>query len=235
MIPDVAILAGGLATRLGDIAKAIPKSLLEIAGRPFLFHQFDLLEKEGVRKVVICAGHLAGRISEAVSAGRPWSFDVGFSIDGPALLGTGGAIIQALDKLSDPFFVIYGDSYLPVSLFAAADAFPPEALSLMAVFKNDGRFDKSNVYFESGRILVYNKKKPTTAMRHIDYGLNIFRKAAFDEAPRKEAFDLSDLQTQLARRGKLAGWESAERFCEIGSKAGLEELRKMLSKCPEAR
>src|ERR1700691_1134860 len=105
----VAILSGGLATRLRPKTDRIPKSLLSIAGRPFIFHQLDLLKNQGVTRVVLCVGHFGDQIRAAVGDGRSLGLAISYSFDGTELLGTGGALKQALPFLGDNFFALNGD------------------------------------------------------------------------------------------------------------------------------
>ncbi len=221
----VAILAGGLATRLKPITEKIPKLLVEVAGEPFFTHQLRLLKKSGLTRVVVCVGHLGEQIVARYGDGAREGLRIEYAFDGPKLLGTGGALIAARPKLGDTFYVLYGDSYLPIDYRAVGTAFARSGkLGLMTVFRNEGRYDASNVWFEHGAIEVYDKKKPRPEMRHIDYGLGVFRAAAFDGFPRDAAVDLADVQQSLVARGELAGFEVAQRFYEIGSPSGLAEL-----------
>lgn len=226
-MPTVAILAGGLATRLGDIAHRTPKSLIEVAGRPFLHHQLDLLRASQITSVVVCAGHLGDVIKSAVPDGSNWGIDLTYSFDGPNPLGTGGAIKRALPLLGDVFFILYGDSYLPIDLRPLPPMLPPDREGLMTVFRNEGRWDTSNVLFENGVVQIYDKRHPVPEMRHIDYGISLMRASAFTGST-ESAFDLSELLIQLVRRQRLAGCEVSQRFFEIGSPAGLGELRALL-------
>ncbi len=221
----VAILVGGLATRLGPVTAQTPKLLVEVAGEPFFSHQLRLLQKSGLTRIVLCVGHLGEMIVEKYGDGSAWGVQLDYSFDGEKLLGTGGALIRALPRLGDAFYVLYGDSYLPIDYQAVGRAFLDSGkLGLMTVFANDGAYDASNVWFEAGRIRHYSKKEKMPQMRHIDYGLGVFRAAAFQDCPRDTVVDLSAVQTDLCRRGELAGREVKQRFYEIGSPAGLNEL-----------
>jgi NDP-sugar pyrophosphorylase family protein len=227
----VAVLAGGLATRLRPITETIPKSLVSVAGRPFIEHQLAQLAREGVRRVVLCLGHLGEMVRDVVGDGARFGLRVDYAFDGPKLLGTGGALRRALPLLGDPFFVLYGDSYLPTPFGPVAEAFFRSGkLGLMTVFRNEGRFDTSNVVFADGRIRTYDKLAKLAGMRHIDYGLELLRPAAFDAFADREAFDLADLLQDLLARDQLAGCEVATRFYEIGSHAGLLELDALLGR-----
>ena len=227
----VALLAGGLATRLRPITEKVPKLLIEVAGEPFFSHQIRLLKKAGLTKIVLCVGYLGEKIVELYGDGSSWGIEIEYSFDGPRLLGTGGALIQALPKLGDAFYVLYGDSYLPINYLAVGDHFQKSGrLGLMTVFENHGRYDVSNVEFADGEIKVYDKKNQTPAMHHIDYGLGLFRAAAFDGFARDAVVDLSSVQQALVARRQLAGYEMPERFYEIGSHEGIQELDALLRK-----
>lgn len=225
----VAILAGGLATRLRPITEKVPKLLVEVAGEPFFSHQLRLLKKNGLTKIVLCVSHLGDMIVGQYGDGAKWGVQIEYSFDGPKLLGTGGALIRALPKLGDAFYVLYGDSYLPIDYQAVGRSFLDSGkLGLMTVFENRGAYDASNVWFEDGRIRLYSKTEKPSQMRHIDYGLGVFRAAAFAGCPHDAVVDLATVQADLCRRGKLAGYEMPERFYEIGSPAGLKELNGLL-------
>jgi NDP-sugar pyrophosphorylase family protein len=229
MMLPVAILAGGMATRLGPISEKIPKSLVEVAGRPFIFHQLDWLRDEGVEKIVMCVGHLGERIVDSVGDGRAFGVSVDYSFDGKRLLGTGGALKRAVMKLGDAFFVLYGDSYLCCSFAQVQAAFEGAGKpALMSLFKNEGRWDTSNVNFSNGRLVRYDKQKPDSEMHHIDYGLSVVRSSVFSAYPADEAFDLAEVFAALLGEGQLAGYEVCERFYEIGSPRGLREAEEFL-------
>ena len=226
----VAILAGGLATRLRPITEKIPKVLLPVAGKPFLAHQLELLRKQGITRAVLCLGHLGEIVEREFGDGRAHGVHIEYAFDGPVLLGTGGALKRALPKLGDIFFVLYGDSYLPIPFAPVADFFERSGKpGLMTVYRNEGKFDTSNVVFADGAIEVYDKTNKRPEMRHIDYGLSMFRREAFDEFPADKPFDLADVMQRLVAHNQLAGFEVKERFYEIGSHAGLSELDALLS------
>jgi len=225
----VAILAGGLATRLRPITEKIPKLLVEVAGEPFFSHQIQLLKAAGLKRFVLCVGFLGEKIVEYYGDGSRWDVSIDYSFDGPKLLGTGGALIQALPKLGDSFYVLYGDSYLPIDYRAVGESFAQSGkLGLMTVYENREQYDASNVWFENGAIKLYDKKAKLPEMHHIDYGLGVFRAAAFSDFPRDAVVDLADVQKSLVARGELVGYEVTQRFYEIGSPAGLAELDRLL-------
>ena len=226
----VAILAGGLATRLRPITETVPKSLLEVNGEPFVAHQLRLLQTNGVRRVVLCVGYLGELIQQTIGNGSSFGLHVDYSVDGPILLGTAGAVKNALPMLGKSFFVMYGDSYLPCHYSEVAQRFEvADALGMMTVFRNEGKWDTSNVEFEGGRILAYSKTERSPRMHYIDYGLGVFSAEAFHGMPDGKSCDLAELYADLLSRRQLAAYEVHERFYEIGSAEGLRETAEFLA------
>jgi len=225
----VAILAGGRATRLGSLAADLPKALISVAGHPFVDHQLALLQRRGLRRVVFCVGHLGEQIVAHVGDGARFGMRVEYAFDGPCLLGTGGALRRAAALLGPLFWVLYGDAYLDFDYGAALERLlgRPEP-ALMTVYHNEGRWDRSNVVYRDGRVACYDKRQPSPDMAYIDYGASLLRASALGRVPPDEAYDLGDLQHELAEAGLLAGYEVEQRFYEVGSVEGLREAEAYL-------
>jgi NDP-sugar pyrophosphorylase family protein len=217
--PPVAILAGGLATRLGELVKKIPKSLVPVAGQPFLTHQLNILAEHGLRDVVLCVGHLGEQIEQLYGDGAKWGVRLRYAYDGTELRGTGGALRRVLPLLGEEFLVLYGDVYLDIDYAAVVEAFRASGKpAMMTVIFNVGGRERSNVWFEDGMVRAYEKRQPNPNLRYIDYGLSAYRAEAL--ANTKEN-DLSEIQKALAADGKLAGFEMTLPYQEIGSHDGL--------------
>ena len=226
---SVAILAGGLATRLRPITEVIPKSLIEVAGEPFICHQLEHLRKQGINSVVLCIGFLGEMIQEVVGNGSRWGMRVSYSPDGPSLLGTGGALRQALPLLGEHFFILYGDSYLPIDFSDVEKSYRASGKKgLMTVLRNQNQWDKSNVEFDAGQIIEYNKAVIRPQMHYIDYGLGLLQGAILQAYPAGQSFDLSKVYNDLSLTGELAGYEVFERFYEIGSHQGIADTQAYL-------
>ncbi len=229
------ILAGGLATRLRPVTEKIPKALIDINGEPFIAHQLRLLHRQGVRNVVMCVGFLGEMLQDYLGDGQQFGIEVHYSFDGDTLLGTAGSIKKASSQLDDNFFVLYGDSYLPCNFVPVQYAFlQQQKPALMTVFNNYGKWDTSNVEFLNGKILKYDKVNRTEQMHHIDYGLGVFNKKAFDDIPENTTYDLALLYQRMLIEQKLSSCEIHDRFYEVGSFAGIEELGYYLTQCSEA-
>lgn len=223
----LALLAGGLGTRVQGISKTVPKALFEVGGRPFIGHQLVLLQRNGIRRVVICTGHLGEQIEAYVGDGRRFGLHVLYSREEEQPLGTAGALKQAAPLLGDLFWVMYGDTYLDVSFREIFDAFRDSpALGVLTVFRNENRFDRSNMVFQDGRIVAYDKRVHRPEMTYIDYGLALLRQAALMPIQTGKPFDLADLYQQLVAQGTMEAFEAYQRFYEIGSPEGLAETQR---------
>lgn len=220
----VAILAGGLATRLRPTTEKIPKAMIKVAGKPFILRQLDHLRDQGITRVVLCVGYLGGKIQDVVGDGLDLGLHVSYSEDGPCLLGTGGALKKAIPLLGTDFFVLYGDSFLPINFYTVQNIYVRvRQKALMTVLKNRNQWDASNVLFSQGQLIEYNKRNPRPEMKHIDYGLGVVSSSLFEQFPVGESLDLADIYENLSLQGKLGGFEVTERFYEIGSPGGLKE------------
>ena len=229
------ILAGGLGTRMWPETKTVPKTLLPIAGTPFATWQLAWLAQSGIDSVVYCVDHLGQLIRDHVGDGSPWGLSVRYVDEGDELRGTAGALRLAHDSgaLDEDFLVLYGDSWLQVDpagvLRSAREHREPV---LMTVFRNDGRWDGSNVVLDGSRVARYAKglTEPPAEMRWIDYGLLAFRRGVIgDRVPADGPQDLAPLCAALAAEGLLAGLEVGQRFYEIGSVAGRDELEALFT------
>ena len=225
------ILAGGRATRLGDAARSTPKALLPVAGRPFLAWQIERLVAGGYRDLLVLTGHLGDSIASFLGDGSGFGVHARTLADGPELLGTAGALRQALDALDEDFLVTYGDSYLPFDYSAPLGDLRahPNALGTMSVFPNAGRWDASNTLVGGELVLRYEKGSTDPSLDHIDYGAIALRRSVVAGIPAGVSWGLDRVQADLALRGALRAYVAPKRFYEIGSPEGLAELDRLLS------
>ena len=227
----VVILTGGLATRLHPLTKIMPKSLLLIAGKPFIEWQLDLLYKQGMKNIYICVGHMGNKINEYFKSKKFPGLNIKIFFDGKNLLGTGGAINKIQEYLPRNFFVLYGDTYLPIDYNDVLTFYKNQkdkSRALMTIYKNNGKFDKSNVIYENNKIIKYSKNFYDKKMQYIEYGLNILSKDLFKTYQRDDIFDLSDLFEKQVKMNMIDGYEVFERFYEIGTPGSLSSSEKYL-------
>ena len=226
---QVAILAGGRAERLGALAQEYPKSMVQIAGKPFLEYQLDFLKKGGIRDIVLCTGHLGEQIENCFGDGSDFGVSIRYSRE-DRHLGTAGALKNAGDLLDDVFFTLYGDSYLFLDFAEAMSVFESRnKLGLMSVYENHNRYKASNTVIEGELVRKYSKRNRTADMVHIEYGINIFRKEVLEMIP-EGYYTLGRLFPRLIRMGELIAYEVRERFYEVGSIRLLREFEEFAKK-----
>ncbi len=223
---QMVILAGGKATRLHPVTKTIPKSMVKIHGKPFLGYQLELLKKNKITDIVLCLGMFSQQIIDYFGDGKDYGASIKYSIEEPDnLLGTAGALKKAENLLNDIFLVMYGDSYLPIDFMRVSKAFQKSKKdSLMTVYKNNNRFDKSNVITDGKTVLSYDKSGKNQSLSHIDYGLLVFKKSVLDIISLNEFKNLDYLITELIDRKQMAAYEVNQRFYEIGTPAGITDF-----------
>jgi D,D-heptose 1,7-bisphosphate phosphatase len=232
------ILAGGKGTRIRLVAGNRPKSLVPVAGKAFIEHQFDLLRESGVRDVLICAGFGAEELAAHVGDGSRFGLSVRLRAEDPdRLLGTGGALVAALPDLASEFMVLYGDSYLPVRYDRIAATFRRSGCpALMTVYPNQGRWDRSNTRARDGRVVFYSKTAGPGEADAIDYGLTFYRREVIDRYRAvPPPLDLQSILQDLIASGGLAAGPVEERFYEIGKPEGWLELDDLLTLKQEHR
>lgn len=229
---QLVILAGGLGTRLGTIASGIPKSLVPVAGRPFVEHQLEMFRLQNLAQILFCTGHLGEMIENHIGDGSRFGVSAAYSREAPdRLLGTGGALVNALPQLAEEFLVVYGDSYLPADFrafiaWSRRSGFP----AVMAVFRNAGQWDKSNVRIDGSEVVFYSKKAAAGECDFIDYGLSYFKRSVVEaHSGAVLPLDLALVQEHMVAGRSLGAFEVRERFYEVGKPAGVEELGAYLS------
>lgn len=219
------ILAGGLATRLGQLTQNVPKSMVKISDRPFLEYQLEFLKQNAVDQVVLCVGHLGNQIEDYFGNGAKFGVKIKYSYERSKLLGTGGALKNAGPMLEDVFFTLYGDSYLSLDFSTVMSYFRKfDKLALMTVYKNYDRYDGSNVAIEGNMVRHYGISGTAEKLVYIDYGASLFRKKTLDLFPSGEVFAIGDIFTKLIAMDQLLAYEAERRFYQIGTPEGLQEF-----------
>ena len=226
---QIAILTGGLGTRLNKLTTKTPKSLILIDNKPFLEYQIDFLKEGGIKDIVLCTGHLGEQIHRHFGSGKKYALNIKYSHEDKPL-GTAGALKKSQDLLNDTFFTMYGDSYVFVNFGEIMSYFKSQdKLALMTVYHNSDRYDRSNTSIQGNLVKKYSKKDRSKDTEYIDYGVNIFRKSVLDLIPQNQFYSLEDLLPNLIKQEQLLAYEVYDRFYEIGSPEGLEDFENFIA------
>ena len=225
---SIMILCAGLATRLYPITNYIPKYLYPINGIPFVDYQLRLLKQSGFDHVVLCVGKFGGIIREYVSHGSKWGLSVEYSYIDINNEGTANAIKKTRMYVDDDFFVMYGDSYLPVNYKKIQRKYELSGnKGSMTIYNNhDEQLHKNNVYYKNKMIIKYSKTENVLPMNYLDYGISIFNKKALDKVDDLCYTDLSVIHTNLIAEKQLLPFIIKSRFYEVGSLRGIQDFTK---------
>lgn len=223
---DAIILLGGKGTRVNKFTKKIPKCLIPINDKPFLYYQLKFFNKNNIKNIILSTGYMSDQVKRYVKSNINF-VNLKIIDDGKKPLGTGGAVLNALKFLKKNFFMIYGDSYLTVNLNKIKIN---KKKSTMFIFKNNNKFDRSNVEKTNSKSIIYHDKLKNKKLRYIDYGISYLRNDIFDKKKKNTKFDLSTLLSDISKKNMLEGHEVKKRFFEIGSYKGIKELKNYLKK-----
>ncbi|KYK33786.1 MAG: hypothetical protein AYK22_06115 [Thermoplasmatales archaeon SG8-52-3] len=223
---QMVILCGGLATRLGKIAKKTPKSMIKIKNKPFLEYQIENIKRYSIKDIILCVGHLSEQIEKYFGNGDKFGVNIKYSYDTNKPLGPIGALKNAESLVDDIFFIMYGDSYLNVDFKKIANYFSNHnKLGLMVVYKNYNKFDKSNLIVNDKMIIAYGEKERTNDMIYIDYGTSLLNKKVLNLIPKNTFYKTGQLFSNLISKNELLAYEVKERFYHIGNLDALNEFK----------
>jgi N-acetyl-alpha-D-muramate 1-phosphate uridylyltransferase len=221
------IIAGGLGTRLGELTKNNPKSMVLVNGKPFIEYQIEFLREKGINNIVICIGHLGQQILEYCRNGYRFGVNLQYSYENK-LAGTAGALKLAEPLLEEFFFTLYGDSYVFFDFKNLMEKFITKKMSaVMSVYKNNNQFDRSNTAIKNGMVINYDKNT-TKKYKYIEYGVNYFEKKTLQIIPEAQTYSMGDFFNDLIKLNLLYAYEVKDRFYEIGSLYGLRDFEDYL-------
>lgn len=222
---QIAILAGGMGTRLYPLTRDVPKAMAPAAGKPFLEYQIEMLRKAGVTDIVLLVGNLSDAITTYFGDGSGFGVKIRYSNEGPNLLDTAGAVRHALPLLGERFFLTFGDSYLRLPYGQIWKDYAGSGReALMTVYRNHNQFDTSDIFVEDGLVRAYQKSPPLPGAHYINHGLMILRRDAIAAIPQDTRISLQQFLQAVIARGELMAWETQQRFFEIGSPSALKEF-----------
>ena len=233
MIPAV-ILAGGLGTRLRPLTDRQPKALVRVQGKPFLEHQLELLQRGGVREVLLLVGYRGRQIEQTFGDGAPRGIRLCYSLE-DVPLGTGGALRKAEELLPDDFLLLNGDTLMPLDYEKLEKAYrQSQKLGLLVAYENPDRALENNLALGSDRLVTAYHRHNPAGLTHVDAGLGVFSKRVLQFIPSALRVSLEEeVYPMLIHRNQLAGFSTPQRFYDMGSFAGLEALERGLTALEE--
>lgn len=216
---EAMILAGGKGTRLRSAVRDRPKPMAEVAGRPFVEWLLTLLHDQGIRRAVLCTGHLGEQVEAHFGDGRRWDMELHYSRD-PFPLGTGGAVCHALDRIQgNRFLVLNGDSYCRFDLQALTDVHIANGAqaTLWLVETGDCRRYGAVTLREDGAVESFAEKASDFGRGLVSAGVYLIERQAAETIPGGRPVSLEkDFFPSLIGRGLFAV-AGQDAFLDIGT------------------
>lgn len=226
---QVAILAGGLGTRLRPITERVPKPLVEVAGQPFLYWQLLDLKNQGYTQILLLVAYLGEKIQNYFGDGKKLGLELSYSFE-PEPLGTGGAIKLACEYLESEFILLNGDSFLKIDLKSLEKEFDSTKMdALISTYDNRIKTPvtpnlnlSANADGSVYEIISYSRAGGL-AYKFIDAGVYILKRSLF-ELCKDSKFQLETVLHEKMKQKKVFALPSDERFYDIGTPERLKEF-----------
>jgi len=221
----IIVLAGGKGTRLRPLTSTIPKCMIKIKNKPFIFYLLRYLFRNNFKKIIISTGYKSRLIKSYLKSSKEFKTkNIKVVTDNPKNLGTGGAVKNCIKYINKDFFLMYGDTILNLSFDKAYKQFiKMEKNFLMSIYHNKNKYDKSNITLNKHN-LITNYDKNSKDTNYIDYGLMCLNKKIFLNIKLKK-FDLSYIIKKQIKNKDISTFIVKKRFYEMGTKKSLEEFK----------
>lgn len=225
------ILAGGKGTRLGGLAKEIPKPMARIGSMPLLKHQIELLNKYGIKEIIILTGYLSEVIENYFKDGKDFGVNITyFKEEKP--LGTTGGLKEIEDRLTEDFLVLYGDVMVDLNLKRLIRFHKSKkSACTLVLHPNDHPYDSDLVEVDKNQRVIAFHSKPHDENK---YYRNLVNAALYIMPPQilkyiekgvKADFG-KDIFPKIIDKENLYGYNTAEYLKDIGTPERLEVVNK---------
>lgn len=240
MIDQALILAGGLGTRFRAVSAAKPKGLADVGGKPVVERQIEALRDAGVRRIVLCVGHLAEAVEAYFSDGRALGVEIAYSHE-RELLGTAGAMLHARGALRPgPFLALNGDSLVEglgydalIDSHSARSASERATAGTLVVIRppDAGAYGVLELDAKGERLVRFREKAPLDpqdAQAVINAGVYALEERFFDHVAPGRPVSIEYEAFPACLRAGLTLWAFRHEgfFGDIGTPEGYERVRR---------
>ena len=224
---EAILLVGGLATRLGEVARKTPKALMPVAGKPVIAHQVDMLAAAGVTRVILASGHLHEKLKREVGD-RYRGVEISLVIEDKRL-DTGGAIAHAMKSLTSdaPFFVLNGDVLCDVDLSEMRRRLPETSTGILLGVRVQDISPYGEIQSDGDKVLSFVEKRPDRRPGIINAGVYLFRGSIQLYFPKREVFSIE--RDVFPFVPELRVFRQEARWIDIGTPERLSEASKLFS------
>ena len=228
----VVIIAGGQGTRIASVNSEIPKAMIPVCGKPVIEHQVEMAKRYGFTEFIFLIGYLGEQIEHYFGDGSRWGVHIDYYHETKPL-GTAGSIAEVRDRLSDDFFVFYGDTVMDIDMRRMV-AFHKchKADATLFVHPNDHPYDSDIIILDKEHRVVNIATKPHTSnfVNHniVNAALFIFNKKIVNciEKGTKTHIEKNVLPECINRGMRLYGYLSSEYVKDMGTPDRYDETCK---------
>ena len=227
----VIIIAGGQGTRISSVASDIPKAMIPVAGKPVVEYQIELAKRYGFTDILFLLGHLGNQIEAYFGTGEKWGVHIEYYHEHQPL-GTAGALPFVADKLTEQFFVFYGDTIMDIDLLAMKQFHEDrKAEATLFIHPNDHPYDSDLVEIDDNGFVSNFIQKPhdnLDAYRNlVNAAMYIFSKSTLAYIPQgKCSFEKHVFPALLQAKKPIAGYVSTEYIKDMGTPDRWEKVAK---------
>jgi D-glycero-D-manno-heptose 1,7-bisphosphate phosphatase len=225
-VDQAVVLCGGLGSRLGSLAAAVPKPLLPVAGRPFLERLLFEIKRHGLHRILLLAAHMSAVVAAfAREASQRLDIEIEVALE-PGRAGTGGALWHARDRLDPRFFLFNGDSWFDFNILdlAAAEPRAPSAIVAMALRRISDPSRYGTVEMRDGRVTSFSAQGSRTGPAFVNGGVYVVDRRILALLTPDCSLEQNILQP-LAASGQVAGRVYDGYFIDIGVPSDYERAQ----------
>ena len=155
----IVIIAGGKGTRITSVNCEIPKAMIPVCGKPIIEHEIDLCKRYGFKDFLFIIGYMGNQISSYFGDGSKWGVQIDYYQETQPL-GTAGALGFLKNRLTEDFFVFYGDTIVDFDMKAMLQYHKQKnADATLFLHPNDHPFDSDIVELDKeGRVVKFDNK-----------------------------------------------------------------------------
>lgn len=222
---EAIILVGGLATRLGKMARETPKALMPVAGKPVIAHQVDMLAAAGVTRLILASGHLHEKLKREVGD-RYRGVEISLVVENKRL-DTGGAIAHAMRSLTseDPFFTLNGDVLCDADLSEMRRRLPDTSTGILLGVSVQDISPYGEILADGDKVLSFVEKRPDRRPGIINAGVYLFRESIRAYFPKREVFSIE--RDVFPFVPDLRVFRQKARWIDVGTPERLAEASKI--------
>jgi histidinol-phosphate phosphatase family protein len=224
------ILCGGLGTRLKPFTDNVPKPMVLVNDKPFLYYLLQQLSEQGISHFILLTGYRSDQILNYFQDGSLWNWSIEYS-HGPAEWDTGRRLWEARKYYDSDFLLLYADNFVQFKLNKLIDLHETKKkpISLLLAEKKNGNIR----LLEDGTINAYDKNRNGEGFDYVEVGYMLIRRDQVLERFKSQVgfpdFNFSLILKELAENSLIAGVPVLDPYHSISDPTRLKLMTDYLS------